>query len=89
MPRKKTADGVRISRVVKSLETVPGMELREGRDERLVARMTGYDRVCQIGVNTDVRKSVVSWFRYATGTGKGSDEIYDLLKKGGRYATVP
>jgi len=88
MPRNKTADGVRISSVVKGLESVPGIQLREGKDERVVARMTGYDRVCQIGTGTDVRKSVVSWLKYATGTSRGPAEIYDMLKSGGRYALV-
>tara|TARA_Y100000310_G_scaffold265358_2_gene276365 strand:- start:1166 stop:1435 length:270 start_codon:yes stop_codon:yes gene_type:complete len=89
MPRNKTADGIRISRVVESLETVPGIELRDGKDDRVIATMTGYDRVCPIGTGTNVRKSVVSWLRYATGTSKGAAEIYDMLRTGGEYATVP
>ncbi len=89
MAKNRTKDGVRISRVRKSLETIPGVQIRDGKDQRLVVSRVGYDRVCQVSPETNIRTSLVSWFRYATGTERKADEIYDLLKTGGRYATVP
>ncbi|MAG78237.1 hypothetical protein CL616_02615 [archaeon] len=76
----KTADGLNLKRVIKSLDTIPGLYLREGTNHNLIAKMDGY-RPCPIAKSTHVKRMVVPWIKEITGY-NNAREIYRSLRSG-------
>ena len=86
----KTRDGLRLSQVVKTLESVPGVSIRSGTNNELIALMEGHPRSCPVDRSTNARRMVVPWLKAVTGY-ESAREIYDALRSGDSlaYARVP
>lgn len=81
MAGNKTRDGLRIADLVRALENLTGVTIREARNHPLVARMEGYTRPCPIASSTDARRMVVPWVREVT-TYQNAKGIYQALRTG-------
>ncbi|MFH1972445.1 MAG: hypothetical protein ABIJ18_03120 [archaeon] len=81
MAGNKTRDGIKLSKIVSSLGSIQGMDVRPGRNHPYVARMEGYQGSCPIATSTDVKKMVVPWLKKATGIDDNKG-MYQSLKKG-------
>jgi len=82
MAGNKTRDGLKLTKIVRALLTLPGIEIREGGKHPYVAHMTGYNQPCPIATITDARRMVVPWICRAT-EHKDSERVYLALREGG------
>jgi len=81
---RKTRDGVLMSKLVRTLESIPGVSIRTGTRYPLIAKMEGYEKACPIGPTVSARWDVVSWMRDVTGA-TDTQKLYGLLRKGRKY----
>ncbi len=84
MARNITRDGIKLSKVVRSLERMPGVSVRSGTKHPFIAKMKGYSRPCPISGSTHAKKMVVPWLREVTGI-TDSNRLYSCLKAGRAY----
>ncbi|MBT3985740.1 hypothetical protein HOD38_02445 [archaeon] len=86
----KTRDGLRLSQVVRTLESIPGVSIRSGTNKNIIALMEGHPRCCPIDRSTHARRTVVPWLKAVTGYESARD-IYDALRSGNSlsYVRVP
>ncbi len=77
----KTRDGLRLSQVTKTLESIPGISIRSGTNKNIIALMEGHPKCCPVGRSTHARRTVVPWLKAVTGYESARD-IYDALRSG-------
>ena len=82
MAGKKTRDGIKLAKIVKMLEKLPGVEIRSGTKHPYVARFDGA-RPCPIATSTDAKKMLTPWVADVTGMEKAL--VYSSLKDGSWY----
>ncbi len=82
MGGNKTRDGLKLSRVVKMISELPGVEVRDGTSHPFVAMAPG-QRACPLATSTDVKKMVVPWIEQITDMSRS--DIYDSLRAGEWY----
>ena len=81
MAGNKTRDGIKISKLVRALEGIQGVSIRDGTNHHYVARAEGSARPCPLATSTDARKMVVPWIKEVTGYSDAS-QIYSSLRSG-------
>ena len=84
MAGNKTRDGIRISEIVKLLNQLPGVGIRQGNNHPFIAIRDGL-RPCPIAASTDAKTMLVPWIAQATGYNRQS--IYSSLRNGEWYTT--
>ena len=80
MAGNKTRDGIKISKLVKALESIPGVSVEAGSRHDYKAEAPCM-RPCPIDPSTHVKYMVVPWIKSFTGY-QDSNEIYQSLRKG-------
>ena len=81
MSGNKTRDGIKLSKLEKTLSSISGVTFREGTNHPLIAYAEGYTRPCPIASSTDAKKMVVSWVKEVTGY-TNAQKIYQALRSG-------
>jgi len=84
MAQKRTRDGIKLSKIVRSLEKMPGVSIRSGTKHPYIAKMEGYSRPCPIAGSTHAKKMVVPWLKEVAGI-TDSHGLYSCLRKGRAY----
>tara|TARA_Y100000310_G_scaffold339688_1_gene433165 strand:+ start:18366 stop:18620 length:255 start_codon:yes stop_codon:yes gene_type:complete len=79
MGSKKTIDGIRISKIVRMLLDLEGVQIRKGTNHPFVAKRKGL-RSCPIASSTHAKKMLVPWIVDATGY--ESNLVYSSLRAG-------
>lgn len=82
MGGNKSRDGIKLSQVVRMLEELPGVKIRDGSKHAFIAQRAN-QRPCPIAASTDVKRMVVPWIEEATGMHR--DDIYTSLRGGEWY----
>jgi len=80
MVKNKTRDGIKLSSIIRALESIPEISLRPGANHKYVAIAEGYG-VCPIAASTDARRMVVPWLSRVTGN-DNRNSLYQSLRKG-------
>jgi hypothetical protein len=78
----KTRDGLKVSRILRALEQIAGVNIRPGRNHPYVAFKEGYAVLCPVAASTDARKMVVPWVKQIS-LYQNSESIYQALRNGG------
>ena len=68
----KTADGMRIGDVVRTLMQLPNVSVKEGRRHELLLKYSaplsqGYAGLCAVGRSTSYQHHILPWVRKVTG----------------------
>lgn len=79
MAGNKTRDGLKISKIVRALSGLSGVEIRSGTNHPHIAMSSGL-RPCPIASSTDARRMVVPWLQNIVDL--EPKEIYNSLRSG-------
>jgi len=82
MAGHKTRDGIKLSKIVKMLEQLQGVEIRSGTKHPFIATSDGA-RPCPIATSTDAKRMLTPWVADVTGMTKAT--VYSSLKDGTWY----
>ena len=79
---QKTRDGLKLRKIIRVLEALAGVSIRQGSNHPYVAYRQGYSVPCPVAASTDAKRMIVPWIKQATGY-QNSNEIYNALRNGG------
>lgn len=79
----KTQDGIKLGDILRSVSSVPGITVREGKSHDYVLQYSGL-RPCPLDQSTHAERMLAPWLRAVTGLDKRS--IYNCLREGAAIA---
>ncbi|MBW2969311.1 hypothetical protein KY314_04340 [Candidatus Woesearchaeota archaeon] len=78
----KTKDGIKLTKIIKALEKISGIEIRKGTKHPYIAMYNGL-RPCPVAASTDAKKMLVPWVEKIVDYSR--KEIYSSLRTGEWY----
>jgi hypothetical protein len=83
MSKNETTDGLKIKKVMRSLESIDDIVVRSGKNHDFVVVRKGYARSCPINAgSTNAKTMVVNWVKEVTDYNSNSRQIYNALRSG-------
>ena len=78
----KTSDGYKLSNIKRTLESIPNVSIKPGRNHTLLAKYNakpayGLPGLCALGRTTSYTRHIVPWVKKVTGLEKSSiDDLF-------------